>query len=66
MEVVEKVEKLTPIEASKILGTNPETIRAGLRSERFNFGSAIPPKKPGGKWNYIIIKSKFLEYVGVS
>lgn len=63
---MEKVERLSPIEASKILGTNPETIRVGLRSERFNFGSAIPPQKKGGKWNYIIIKSKFLEYVGIN
>lgn len=59
---ISKVETLTPYEAGKIIGKNQEYIRAGLRANRFNFGSAVPPKKEGGKWNYNIIKSKFLEY----
>ncbi len=59
---ISKVETLTPYEAGKIIGKNQEYIRAGLRVNRFNFGSAVPPKKEGGKWNYNIIKSKFLEY----
>lgn len=62
---MEKVETITPVEAGAILGKNQETIRAGLRQGRFDFGTAIPPKKPGGNWNYIIIKSKFLEYAGI-
>ena len=62
---VKKVETLTPIEAAKIIGKNPEYIRAGLRQGVFNFGSAVPPKKEGGNWNYNIIKSKFYEYAGI-
>lgn len=65
MEEVKRVETITPIEAAKIIGKNPEYIRAGLRQGVFNFGSAVPPKNPGGNWNYNIIKSKFYEYAGI-
>lgn len=64
-EKIQEVETLTPYEAGKILHKNAETIRAGLRQGRFSFGTAIPPEEPGGNWNYIIIKSKFLEYAGI-
>lgn len=65
MEQIPKVETITPYEAGKILHMNAETIRTGLKSSRFPFGTAIPPKKEGGNWNYIIIKSKFLEYANI-
>ena len=58
-EKVCRVETLTPEQAGKIIGKNAEYIRAGLRLQRFDFGSAVPPKKEGGNWNYNIIKSKF-------
>ncbi len=64
-EPIKPVEVITPFEAGKILHKNAEAIRAGLRQSRFPFGTAIPPEKKGGNWNYIIIKSKFLEYVGI-
>lgn len=63
--IVKRVETLTTIEAARIIGKNPDYIRIGLRQGVFNFGSAVPPKKPGGNWNYNIIKSKFLEYAGI-
>ena len=66
MENLKPVETNTPYEAGKVLGKNQETIRAGLRQGKFPFGTAIPPEEPGGNWNYIIIKSKFLEYAGIS
>lgn len=44
-----KVETLTPYEAAQIIGKNAEYIRAGLRANRFNFGSAVPPKEAGGR-----------------
>lgn len=62
---IEKVETLTPAEAGAIIHKNAEFIRAGLRQNRFNFGSAVPPEKSGGNWNYNIIKNKFLEYAGI-
>lgn len=61
-----RVETLTPEQAGKIIGKNAEYIRAGLRLQRFDFGSAVPPKKEGGKWNYNIIKSKFFEYADIN
>lgn len=64
-EELKPVDTITPYEAGKILHANAETIRSGLRQGVFNFGSAIPPEKPGGNWNYIIIKSKFLQYAGI-
>lgn len=60
-----QVERLTPYEAGKMLHSNAETIRAGLRQKVFDFGTAIPPEKPGGKWKYIIIKTEFLKFVGL-
>ncbi|MCI8396187.1 MAG: hypothetical protein HFJ52_00315 [Clostridia bacterium] len=65
MEEVSKIETLTPCEAGRRLGKNAEFVRAGLRQNRFPFGCAVPPKKQGGRWNYIIIKSKFLEFIGL-
>ena len=62
---IERIETMTPFEAGKILGKNAEFVRAGLRQGIFNFGSAVPPEKEGGNYNYIIIKSKFLEYAGI-
>lgn len=58
-----KVETLTPYEAGKILGKNAEWIRAGLRQNRFDFGTAVQSKS--GRWNYNIIKSEFLKYAGI-
>lgn len=64
-EELKPVDTLTPYQAAKLIGKNAEFIRAGLRHGSFDFGSAVPPKKPGGNWNYNIIKSKFLEYAGI-
>lgn len=61
IDEVEKIEKITPAEAGKILGKNAEFVRAGLRQNRFPFGTAVESKS--GQWNYIIIKSKFYEYI---
>lgn len=61
---IKPVEMLTPYETGKIIHANAETVRAGLRSSRFPFGTAIPPKKQGGRWIYKIIKTKVIEYLG--
>lgn len=60
---MERIETITPFEAGKIIGKNAEFIRAGLRQGRFGFGTAVQGKT--GRWNYTIIKNKFLEYVGI-
>jgi hypothetical protein len=67
-EELKPVDTLTPYQAGKIIRSNAEFIRAGLRAGRpefLQFGSAVPPKKPGGRWTYKIIKSKFLKYADV-
>lgn len=64
MSNIEPVETMTPYEAGRIIGKNADYIRAGLRQKRFNFGSAV--ESQNGHWNYNIIKSKFLEYAGIS
>lgn len=58
-----EVETITPAEAGKMIHKNAEFIRAGLRQGRFDFGTAVESKS--GEWNYLIIKSKFLEFVGI-
>ena len=62
---LEPVDTITPYQAGKVLHKNAEAIRTGLKQGIFPFGSAIPPEEPGGNWNYIIIKSKFMEYAGI-
>lgn len=62
---LEPVETITPEEAGRLIHKNAEYVRAGLRANRFDFGSAVPPSKEGGKWNYNIIKSKFLAYANL-
>lgn len=58
-----EVETITPEEAGKVLHKSAEFIRAGLRQGKFNFGTAVMGKT--GQWNYVILKSKFLDYLGV-
>lgn len=60
---LEKIPTVTPEEVGKALGKSAELIRAGLRQNKFPFGTAIQGKT--GQWNYIIIKSKFLEFAGI-
>lgn len=60
---MKKVKRLTPYEVGQVLGTNAETIRAGLRTNRFPFGVAIPPEGEKTKWKYVILENKFLEFL---
>lgn len=62
MEEIIQTNTITTEAAAKALHKSPEFIRAGLRQERFNFGTAVQSKT--GQWSYIIIKNKFLEYIG--
>ena len=59
-EDIKRVETLTPEQAGKIIGKNPEYIRALLRQGKVNWGTAVESKR--GRWNYNIIRSKFLKY----
>ena len=59
----EEIETMTPDEVGKVLHKSAEFVRAGLRQERFPFGTAVQSKT--GQWNYLIIKDKFLDFVGV-
>lgn len=61
---MKNVETMTPAEAGKVIHKNAEFIRAGLRQNRFPFGTAVQSKS--GTWNYVIIKEKFREYVGLN
>ena len=60
---LENIETMTPAEAGKVIHKSSEFIRAGLRQNRFPFGTAV--QSESGRWNYIIIKEKFREFVGL-
>lgn len=47
-------------EAAKRMGKNPEYVRAGLRQQRFSFGTAVQSKS--GQWNYHISRASFWQY----
>lgn len=59
---MEPVEVMSVAEAARILHKRPEYLYKGLREGRFNFGVAV---KVGSRWNYNIVKEKFLEYAGI-
>ena len=62
-EEIEAVETITPYEAGIIIRKNAAYIRGLLRQGRVDWGTAVEGET--GKWNYNIIKSKFLKYAGV-
>lgn len=66
MEKIQPVSTLTPKQAAKIIGKDPDYIRVGLRLGRFDFGSAVPPREGGKNWSYNIIESKFLKYADIN
>lgn len=54
---------ITPAEASKLIGWyNPQAIREALKQNKVPYGYAV---KMTGKWSYVIIRKKFLEYFGI-
>lgn len=53
----EEVERMTPLEVATRLKMSTEGVRAALRQNKFPFGIAFQGNT--GQWNYIIIKSKF-------
>lgn len=59
---MEPVEVIAVKEAARIIHKAPEYIRKGLQEGRLPFGTAV---KINTRWNYNIIKSKFLEYAGI-
>lgn len=63
---LENIETMSPDEVAKALHKGSEIIRAGLRQNRFPFGTAVQSERKSGRWNYIIIKEKFREFVGLS
>ena len=60
------IETMSPEEVAKALHKGSEIIRAGLRQNKFPFGVAVQSERKIGRWNYIIIKEKFREFVGLS
>lgn len=59
-----RVETLNPEQAGKMIGKGAEFIRVGLQQKSFPFGNAVKTKS--GQWNYLIIASKFYEYIGLN
>ena len=61
MEEIEEVERMTPAEVATIVHMSVEGVRAGVRQNKFPFGIAFQGNT--GQWNYIIIKSKFYNWL---
>jgi len=59
-EEYEEIERMTPAEVAVKLNATAESIRSGLRQDKFPFGVAFQGKT--GQWNYIIIKNKFYNW----
>lgn len=59
---MEAVEVMAVRDAARVIHKAPEYIRKGLQEGRLPFGTAV---KINTRWNYNIIKRKFLEYAGI-
>ena len=56
--------KITIAEAAKLMGVSQQFIRIGLQQGLFPFGCAL--KMSGGRYTYLIIRNKLLEYMGIN
>lgn len=61
---MEKVETLTIAEVADSLNKSQQFIRVGLQRDRFPFGVAVPPQDGCKRWNYVIFKKRFYDYIG--
>lgn len=59
-----ETQKMSVIEAARIIGKNPSFIRVGLQRNLLPFGTAI--KVSNKRYNYHICPNKFYEYLGVN
>lgn len=55
-------QKITTVEAAKLMGVSKEFIRAGLQTGKLPFGTAV---KMSNRWTYWINPKKFNEYLGM-
>lgn len=58
------VKNIAVSKAAKLMGVGVNFVKAGLRQNRFPFGTAL--KINGDKYSYYISPVKFAEYIGVN
>lgn len=63
-EIPVGVKNITVSKAAKLMGVGVNFIKAGLRQNRFPFGTAL--KINGNKYSYYISPVKFAEYIGIN
>lgn len=51
--------RITVVEASTIMNTDPQMLRIALQQERFPFGVAVKNKR----WSYYINTERFIKYM---
>lgn len=62
--------KITPEEASKVVGITAARIRNIMKwdylhgTKRLPIGAVIPPESDGGKYQFLIYKQKVLDFIG--
>jgi hypothetical protein len=54
--------RLSVVDAAKLMGVTQQFIRMGLQQEKLPFGWAV---KNSGRWSYYISPEKFTEYTGI-
>lgn len=58
-----KVKIMRPEDCVKYCNLRPQAIREALKAQRVDFGFATNPT--GKRWSYVIIPSKFFNYIGL-
>ncbi len=56
--------RMTVGQAANLLQCSEETVRNGLKDNRFPFGYAVK-SETGNRWTYIILVKKFEESTGI-
>lgn len=57
-----EMERISAVEASKLLGIPTDTLYLGLQQNRFPFGFAVKKKQ----WVYCIYREKLMQYIQAS
>lgn len=57
------MERILPKDAARDLNLDPETVRVGLRTGRFEWGTAVKRSEDAKRWIYIIYPEAYSRLV---
>lgn len=52
-------------DAAAEIGCDPHYLRIMMRNKKWDLGAVVPPKKVGGKYQYLIFRKKLDRFLGL-